>query len=165
VAANALSCLPSPERKSLVAPKILLVPGKRNPEKIESGKSAADEPFTPKNGVYSGQQLASRICLDHVAACPQAEGFLYHIGGTFLANEEYFRGGAERAYSPGGFDSIQLRKSDVQQNQVRLQFLCLLNRFESVRDLTYDLQSGLSLKYLRDKTPQRCEIVYHENPD
>ena len=33
------------------------------------------------------------------------------------------------SYPPGGFDSIQLRETDVQHNQVRLQFFGLLNGF------------------------------------
>jgi hypothetical protein len=43
------------------------------------------------------------------------------------------------SYPPGGFDSIQLWEADVQHNQVRLQFLCFLNGFWSIRSLGYDL--------------------------
>ena len=37
---------------------------------------------------------------------------------------------------PGGLDTIETRKPDIQQNQVRLQLLTLLNGFQSVRNFS-----------------------------
>jgi hypothetical protein len=50
------------------------------------------------------------------------------------------------SYPPGGFDSIQLRETDVQHNQVGLEFFGLLNRFWPIRRLGDDLPFWLCPK-------------------
>jgi hypothetical protein len=50
------------------------------------------------------------------------------------------------SYLPGYFDSIQLREPDIQHNQVRLQFFGLLNGFQSIGSLGYDLPFWPCLK-------------------
>jgi len=49
-----------------------------------------------------------------------------------LAQEEYFVLRGTLADSAGGFYAIQLRKTDVQQNLVRLQLFSLLDRFQPI---------------------------------
>jgi hypothetical protein len=46
-----------------------------------------------------------------------------------LTQENYFRTWGESPDSPGSFDSIQFWETEVQHNQVRLQFFGLLNGF------------------------------------
>jgi len=84
--------------------------------------------FSLNNRFHSGQQLFSRIRFNDVAQCTQGESFLYQIGRRFLAHEEYFAFGREFADSSSGFDSVHRGKTDVEQNQVRLQFVRSLKR-------------------------------------
>jgi len=52
----------------------------------------------------------------NVAKCPQPESFLHNIGRGFLTQKKYFGFGGELSYPSGGFESIQLRETDVQQD-------------------------------------------------
>jgi transposase len=54
---------------------------------------------------------------------------LRHIGRRFLTHEEYFGFGGEPSDSSSGFDSVQTWESNIQQNQVGLQFFGFLNGF------------------------------------
>ena len=67
-----------------------------------------------------GGQRSPRIALNDVAISSRVKSFLYHVRGS-------------------GSDSVQLRKPDVKQNQVWLQFFRFLNGFQSVWDFTDDL--------------------------
>src|SRR5262249_2641010 len=56
-------------------------------------------------------------------------------------------------------------KSDVQENQVGLQFLSLLNCLEPVRNLPYDLQFRRVGQRRTDKALKRQVIFHHEHAD
>ena len=46
------------------------------------------------------------------------------------------RSGIDRGgtlYAPGGFDSVEVWESDIEQDQIGLQCLCLLNGLSSIR--------------------------------
>src|SRR5206468_1381926 len=64
-----------------------------------------------------------------------------------------------------GFDSIQTREADVQQNQIRLQFHAPLNRFQSVRDFADDLQIAHVCQRRQNELPKRYEILHDKNAD
>ena len=51
-----------------------------------------------------------------------------YSGREFLTDEENLGLWRKLADLPSSLDTIQLRKADIQQNQVRPKFLCLLNR-------------------------------------
>ena len=99
---------------------------------------------------------------NHVAQRPNAEGFSHNIGRGFLAHEQYFGFGCELANSSSGFDSIQGWKPDVQHDQIGVQFLCFLNRLQSIRYFANDLKVGSFVKNGGDKLPEGREILYHE---
>jgi hypothetical protein len=130
-----------------------------------SCKSAGDKLLATKNGADGGQQFASGLRLDDIGKCAQAESFLHHSGRRLLAQERYFGVGGELAYLPSGFESIELWKTDVEHNQIRLQFFSFLNRFQTIWHFADHLYSWQFLKYRRDKTPKRFEIVCHESTD
>ena len=66
--------------------------------------------------------------LNNVAQCARGKSFLRHLGRRFLAHEEYFGLGGCLTDSPGGVDSIQCWKPDVEEYQVGLQFFSFLDR-------------------------------------
>lgn len=108
--------------------------------KLSIAITATDKRPAQENCFHGSEQLASGFCFDNVAPCAQAKGFLHHLSRRFLSQEEDFRFRTTFANFSSGFDSVQTGESDVQQNQIRLQFHRLLNRFPSVRDFADDLQ-------------------------
>lgn len=58
----------------------------------------------------------------NVAPRSQTESLLHYLSRRFLSHENYFGFRGKFAKLLTGLDSIQFRKSDVQQYQVRLQF-------------------------------------------
>ena len=68
----------------------------------------------------------------NVAPCSHAESVLHYLGRKLLTQKKYFGVGCQLADSSSGFDSIKFGKTDVEQNQVRLQFFCFVNRLQSV---------------------------------
>jgi len=88
---------------------------------------------------------------------------LRYIGRGFLSKKYYFRPPTDLADPSCGFNAINLGKSDVEQNQVGLQFLSLLNRCESVRHDTNDLQIRPGFQRRSDEPPKRFVILYYQN--
>jgi hypothetical protein len=66
---------------------------------------------------------------------------------------------------PSGFDSVHVRKSNVQQNQVWLQFFRLLDSFQSIGDFANDLQVRPLLQRCGKELPKGFEILYDKNTD
>jgi hypothetical protein len=66
-------------------------------------------------------------------------------------------------YPQGDFDSIQLWETDVQHNQVRLQFFGLLKGFGSIRRLSDDWHSWPRLKQQPGLASPIFEIIDNEN--
>jgi len=55
------------------------------------------------------------------------EGFGHHIKICFLTDEQNCRPWNEPRYPMGGFDAVKFRHSDIEQNQIRLQFFGFLD--------------------------------------
>ncbi len=80
-----------------------------------------------------------------------------------LAQKNYFRFGGDLPNFLGGSNPIQLWKPDVQQNQVRLQFLRLQNSFDSVGRKANNLQCWIFLELRMDPAAPIGEIIYQKN--
>ena len=60
------------------------------------------------------------------------EDYLHDVRRAFLAHKEYFGSRGNFAYSSTGFDAVQCGQSDIQQNQIWVQFFGLLDGFQPV---------------------------------
>jgi hypothetical protein len=69
------------------------------------------------------------VHLINVALSSHAQSCPHDAEVTVLTQEKYFGARGELSNLPGGFDSIQLAQTDVQQNYLRLQVLGSLNSF------------------------------------
>ena len=67
-----------------------------------------------------------------------SESLFDYIVGRFLANEQQLGVGDHLTRPFGDFDSVQLRQTDIQPNQIGSQFFYLLNAFQSVGCLAHD---------------------------
>jgi hypothetical protein len=92
-------------------------------------QATANETPTLKRCSNGWQQVSSSTHLMNVAHCPQLKGFSYDVRIGFLADEQDFRMGSDDANSPGGFHSIQLGKSDIKEDQIRLKLFGFLDGF------------------------------------
>jgi hypothetical protein len=130
-----------------------------------AGQQAADEPPALKDRFQRRQQLSAGIHLEHVAHSAQVKRLLRYFEGGILTYEKYSARGKEFADASTGFDSVQTGEGDVQQNQVRLQFLCLLYGFQSIRRLTNEMESRSFLHHGSYESPKRLEVVYDKHAD
>ena len=78
------------------------------------------------------QQFTCRVRFQHVATCSRTEGFLYYVKRAVFADKEDFGCRRNLTNSASGFNPIQCRKSDVEQDQVWLEFFDFLNSFQPV---------------------------------
>src|ERR1700722_13382112 len=92
-------------------------------------ETTTEELFLLENGVYGGQQFPRSTNFNDVARYSQAKKLLRHSGIGFLTQDKYFGVWDEFADSSSRFDSIQFGKTDIEQNQVRFQFLRFLDGF------------------------------------
>lgn len=67
---------------------------------------------------------------------PLSHRGLHDFDGTVLTDEKYFGIRREFANLPACFHSIQDGETDVEENQIRLELLRQLDRFQAVRRLT-----------------------------
>ena len=65
--------------------------------------------------------------------------------------------------SARGLNSVETRKPDIKQDQVRLELLGLLNGNRSIAGFAHDLKVRLSLQRRRSKATPRVKVVYHQN--
>src|SRR5262245_830444 len=86
---------------------------------------AAHEPLSRKNGFDTRNQIALRPQLVNETLRARAKSFSDCKVGTLHADEQMFCIWDESANLPRGIYSIQLRQTDVDQNQIGLQLLRL----------------------------------------
>ena len=67
--------------------------------------------------------------------------------------------------SPCGFDSAELRESNVQHDQVWLQRLGKGYGLRSIRRFEDGSQFQFFMKGRTDEPPKRFDIIYYQNPD
>jgi hypothetical protein len=132
----------------------------------ESGtrQSAAYEFLPPHYGIDSGKQVIVSIRFNYVTM-PITESYTRHIYINLLTQEEYFGIGSDFANPSSGFNPIKLWQSNIQQNHVRLQFFCFLNRLESIRRDPDDAHNVILPELLDYETTPRSKIIYQENTD
>ena len=128
-------------------------------------QAAADKLPAIKNRLDSSEQVGCSLCLRNVAPCSQAKGCLHQLWGRFLRHEDYLGFRCEFANLSSGFDSIQRWESDIEENQVRLQFFSFLNCFLPIGHFADDLQVWPFRQCLTNKLAERREILYHDKAD
>jgi hypothetical protein len=62
-----------------------------------------------------------------------------------------------------GIDSIQPGETNIQDDQVRLLFSRLLNRFQAIRDESDDEEIGFVLEKVADHSPPLFEVIHHQD--
>ena len=95
---------------------------------------SADKLLAPERGLDRHQQFSPRILLHDIAQCADLQGFLHHIGRGLLSNKDNSGGWRKATDSASRFQSVQRRKSDIQQNQVGLECLRFSNGVQAIRD-------------------------------
>jgi hypothetical protein len=149
---------------NLIASSATGGPQVRRPRETMAGKSAPHKPLTPQNSFHGDQQFASRIHLHDVPRSAHTESRLRDIHGRFLADKQYFGLRGNRTDSPRGFDSVDLRESNIHQDQVRLHRLRHLDGFHPIRRFDDGQQFQLVLKGRIDEPPKRFEIICYQDP-
>jgi hypothetical protein len=133
------------------------------PPQDRVGKPAAYVLSTCEHCGYSLNQFTTNVLLDNVPCRTRAECGFDDIGRRLLADEKYLRWREKRLDLSSRFDTIQLRKADIQQDHVWLQFCRFLNRFHSVGCCTNDLPAGSLLDDALQLASGRFEIVDNED--
>ena len=82
-----------------------------------------------------------------------------------MATKYDLRSWGEFTNSPCRFDSIQLRQSNIQQNQVRLQCLREFNGLLTIRRFANGLHFQFVLKGCPEDLPKGFKIIYYQNPN
>ena len=88
---------------------------------------------------------------------------MHHVNRRFLSQEDDFRLRDQFANLPGDFDSVQARKADVQQDQIRLQFLRFPDCFKSIGRKVNDASANIFLELLEYVVPPSGKIVDNED--
>jgi len=88
-----------------------------------------------------------------------------------LAEDQDFCSGGELADTPGDFDSVELRKADIEKEQVRPMALHLFERVQSIRRLIDYLEPGYTFQRRTDESPEGFIVInnkyfeiWHELP-
>ncbi len=98
--------------------------------KIAACLSATDKPFFTEDRFHGSKQVGFGHCFDNVASTPKLRASCITSFGV----------GDKLVDPSSGFDPMSLWQSDVQRNQILLQFLRFPNRFQSIRCFDHDLQ-------------------------
>src|SRR5438876_9766603 len=125
---------------------------------IVAGQAWADKPLASKNGFYSGQQLPCGVRFDDIAASAGSQSFFYDVPRAIFAQEQNFGLGGQLSDTACGLDSIQRRKTNIEQDEIGLQLSGFLDRLQTVGCSSDNSQARLFLKHRTDKTPPRQEI-------
>jgi hypothetical protein len=126
--------------------------------------SSAHKALIAKNGFQRSRQIMRSICLGHVAfTC--AKRLLHHSGRRFLAYEQDLRTWRVLPYLSRCFDAIQCGKSDVQQNQIGLQFPGALHRLGSIGYFANHLHFRMFLKNGPDEAPPWLRIIDNQSTE
>jgi hypothetical protein len=99
---------------------------------------AAHESLSRKNGLDTGNQIDLRPQLLNETLRARAKSLSYCKVGTLHADEQMFCIRDESANLPRGIYSIQLRQTDIDKNQIGLQFLRLSHGIKAVYGFTDD---------------------------
>ena len=92
-------------------------------------QGATDKLLAPQNRFDSRPKIALDVHLINVALSAHAQSCPHDAEVTDLTEEDNLGAGRELSYLPGGFDSIQLGETDIQQNYLRFQVSGFLNSF------------------------------------
>jgi len=79
------------------------------------------------------------MVLENETCARDCQGGLSQIFVSLLGKEDYLGAGTLLADSPGRFDSIQLRQSDIEKNHIWLKFGCLSDGFFAVAGCCHNL--------------------------
>ena len=112
----------------------------------------------------AGRSSSPASDFENVAARPRLQRGFSNVPCPVPAHEQDFRIWRECEDSSSDFDTVERRKPDVQQRQIRFERFRLLNRFQSISGFTDDLALKVP-KRRRDIAAPRLVIVDHQNPD
>jgi hypothetical protein len=91
-------------------------------------QSSADKATALNNSCDRGQKLYFRIRFENVSTCSVDERLLYEVRIVLCGQEDYFCG-STLCYPMCSFESVQVWKTDIEQNYVRLKFVSFPDRF------------------------------------
>jgi hypothetical protein len=154
---------------SVAFPKTVLRSTKQEAHTIHGERTAAlfaaDKIPSGPDRFHGGQQVGGESGFKNVAGGSQAESFLHYQRRRFLAHEENPGVGGEFANETSGVESIHSGESDVEENQVRVQFGGLLNGVESVKGFLDDLQAGFFHEDSANQFSEGFEVFDQENAE
>ncbi len=96
-------------------------------------------------------------------ATPNVQGLLSYRWTPVLGDEKDSAGRSDGADAPGHFNAIELRKPDVQQDQVRLQFFSLADCFQSIRSFPDDLEFRIFPEERGNEVPPGLKVIDNKN--
>ena len=106
-----------------------------------------------------GHEFAGCMVLEDETCACDCQGGLSEIGVSLLGEEDYLGAGALISYPPGRFDSIQLRQSDIEKNDVWLKFRCFSDGFLAVAGCCHNLPVRANTQELARAAIPRLKIV------
>jgi hypothetical protein len=94
-----------------------------------------------------------------------AEGAPHDIGRGILTDDKYFRVWAEFANSPNDLHAIQRGESEVEQDQIWLEFFGVPDGFQSVRHLSDDLALRHFLQLETQALAETFVVIDDQRPE
>ena len=139
-------------------------PGSYAPQNDVGGSRSKKRPVIGE-GFDGGNEIALGIGLHHKTARPSGDDFANQLVRVVEGDDEQFRGRERLANSPGGFDPVQLRHVDVQDDDVRLQFFRLGHRFLTGTRIPANFPPFANGQQLPDPEPHHVMVVRYQNPN
>ena len=101
---------------------------------IRSRQPSADELLVLHDGFQCRKKIIEDIRLHDVTprACANTQCFLHYCRTLVLTDKQNFRASRCSADLPGSLYAIDLGQTNVQQNQVGLQFCTFMDRFQPI---------------------------------
>src|SRR5262249_41363321 len=109
------------------------------------------------------QELGWGIHLPNISIHSVVKSRTHRIWIVVLAGNKNLHSGKYLAYSLSSLNSVQFRKTKVQQDQIGFCFVRSLNGLQSLRRLAHNAKIPLCLESRPHETAPGPEIVHHEN--
>src|SRR5882672_3602028 len=120
--------------------------------------------FVIRECLHRRDEIALGIALHDESARPGLDNFPNQAIGVIEGYDQHFRAREFLADSFCGFYAVQLRHVDIQDDNVRLELLCLRNRLPAVTSLRANFPAFARAEQLSNSEPHQVVIVRYQNP-
>jgi hypothetical protein len=125
--------------------------------------AGCEEGLALGEGLDGRDQVVTRIGLQQVASRTGAQDSMDHLIGIVNGENQHLCAGCRLEDLACRFQAVEIWHRDVENNDIRLQFTDLLNRFTARNCLATDLPSRLSFEKHSKSAPNDFVIISYEN--